>query len=101
MRKDFHDRCDDKGPTVSIVQSSKNKLSCGYTSVSWSSPKEGSYKEDSSAWLMSLDTLTKYPVTNSAYAVYHDRYRAISFGSPHLGVGSDPINVINGSCCFV
>ncbi len=69
MRKDFHDRCDDKGPTVSIVQSSKNKLSCGYTSLSWAS--SGTFKEDSSAWLMSLETLTKYPVTNSSLAVYH------------------------------
>ncbi len=50
MRKDFHDRCDNKGPTVSIVQSSKNKLSCGYTSVSWAS--SGGNKRDSTAWLI-------------------------------------------------
>ncbi len=35
MRKDFHDHCDNKGPTVSIVQSSNNKLSCAYTSLRW------------------------------------------------------------------
>ncbi len=37
MRKDFHDRVDNKGSTVSIVLSSKGRLSCGYTSISWKS----------------------------------------------------------------
>ena len=35
--KDFHDRCDKRGPTVSLVRSSKGKICGGYTSVSWTS----------------------------------------------------------------
>ncbi len=52
---------------------------------------------------MSLDTLTKYPVTDSSKAVFHKNDRAINFGSPHLGVGfeKDPINGHNGSRCYV
>lgn len=68
-RTNFHSRVDNKGPTVSLVLSSKNKLSAGYTSVSWQSPQSTVYKSDATAWLMQLDTLTKYPVTNSDYAV--------------------------------
>jgi hypothetical protein len=51
---------------------------------------------------MSLDTLTKYPVTNSSFAVFHSSNRAIDFGN-HLTVGSysDPINGNNGSRCAV
>ncbi len=75
MKKDFHSHCDKKGPTVSIVQSSQNKLSCAYTSLSWKS--SGGWKTDSTAWLMSLDTLTKYPVTDSSLAVYHSSERGI------------------------
>ncbi len=52
---------------------------------------------------MSLDTLTKYPVTNSSRAVIHDIDRAINFGKGKLIVGawSDPINGKNGSICKV
>ena len=100
MRNDFHSRCDKKGPTVSIVLSSKNKLSCGYTRVSWQS--KGNWKDDPTAWLMQLDTLTKYPVHNSKEAVYHYSGCSIWFGY-HLLVGyhSEPMNGVNGSCCTV
>ncbi len=52
---------------------------------------------------MSLDTLTKYPVTKSSLAVYHHSNEAIDFGNCHLVVGnnSNPINGNNGSHCYV
>lgn len=103
MRKDFHSRVDGKGPTLSIVLSSKNKLSCGYTSVSWDT--KGGQKSDSTAWLMSLDTLTVYPIKEkSSYAVLHDHCRSISFGGgPHLAVGRqrEPMNEVDASMCYV
>ncbi len=97
MKKDFHNCCDNKGPTVSIVQSSKNKLSCGYTSHSWASGDRGLAFDDS-AWLMSLDTLTIYPLNNPSFAVCVGKKTGIDFGK-NLGVGywSNPLNGINGS----
>lgn len=101
MRSDFHSRVDGKGPTVSLILSSKNKLSCGYTTVSWQS--QGYYNYDDTAWLMSLDTFTKYPVKDYSNAVYHEKGRSISFGNRHLTVGyySEPINGVNASDCNV
>jgi hypothetical protein len=51
---------------------------------------------------MSLDTLAKYPVTNTSKTVYHNNDRAINFyGALAVGNYSDPINGNNGSLCIV
>lgn len=50
--KDFHRKCDNKGPTLCLFRSTKDYLCAGFTSVSWSS-KTGD-KEDYSARIFSL-----------------------------------------------
>ena len=54
MGRDFHSRCDNKGPTVSVFKTSKGRRCGGYTSVSWKIVS-GYLKADSSAFLMSFD----------------------------------------------
>lgn len=93
MFKDFHSRVDGKGPTISLVKSSKGKTSCGYTSVSWESPSNSIWKCDPDACLMQLDNLTKYPVIEREQAVLHYKGCGIFFGN-HLEVGNngEPMN---------
>jgi hypothetical protein len=52
MREDFHERCDKKGPTISLVRSSKGKICGGYTSVSWIDYR--SAHKDNSSFLFSV-----------------------------------------------
>jgi len=66
----FHDRCDYKGRTVSIFESSKAYLAAGYTSLPWTS--EGGYKEDSSAFLCALtNKMQLFKPANPKKAVWH------------------------------
>jgi len=81
----FHNRCDNKGPTITIVQSTNNYLFGGYTSVAWTS--SGSYAIDSNAFLFTLTNPhnippTKYPVQPSTtqYTVNHNSGYGPTFG---------------------
>ena len=49
----FHELCDGKGPTLTIVESEHGKIFGGFTSVSWSS-LNGRYLPDPTAFVFSL-----------------------------------------------
>jgi len=54
----FHELCDNKGPTLSIIKSKCGKVFGGYTSTAWSSVR--GYKKDEKAFLFSLTNKIKY-----------------------------------------
>ena len=54
----FHELCDNRGATVSIIKSKCGKVFGGYTSASWTSVR--GYKKDERAFLFSLTNKTKY-----------------------------------------
>jgi hypothetical protein len=81
----FHSRCDNKGPTMTIIRSNNNYLFGGYTSVAWTSTS--AYKNDTNAFLFTLTNPhnippTKYQIdsTKAANAVYHLGSCASIFG---------------------
>jgi hypothetical protein len=96
----FHSRCNNKGPTMTIIQSNNNYLFGGYTAVPWTS--DGSYKNDTTAFLFTLTNPhdippTKYLInpSQSANAVYHNSSYGPTFGSGHdiyLANGSNSNN---------
>ena len=49
---DFHSKCNGKGPTVTVIVSSYDKIFGGYTSVTWQS--SNSWSHDPSAFIYSL-----------------------------------------------
>ncbi|CAF5083634.1 unnamed protein product, partial [Rotaria sp. Silwood1] len=48
----FHSRCNNKGPTMTIIQSNNNYLFGDYTAIPWTS--DNSYKNDITAFLFTL-----------------------------------------------
>jgi hypothetical protein len=58
----FHSRCDNKGPTMTIVRSNNGYLCGGYTSVGWPSV-HGSYQNDAQAFLFTLINPHNIPPT--------------------------------------
>ena len=50
--KDFHERCDDKGPTISLFKIKNGDCIGGYTQVPWTS--DGYDRGDSEAMLFNL-----------------------------------------------
>ena len=93
----FHSRCDNKGPTITIIQSNNGYLFGGYTSISWAS-SGGSYKNDNAAFLFTLTNPHNIPPTK--YAIKPDQvgnavFLFSSYG-PTFGGGYD-IHIPNGS----
>ncbi|XP_078350460.1 BTB/POZ domain-containing adapter for CUL3-mediated RhoA degradation protein 3-like [Oculina patagonica] len=84
--KTFHTKCDNKGPTVSIVQNGRNIFG-GFTELSWKS--QGEYVTCKEAFLFSMVNPqglgpTKMPlVKNQDYAMYCDSNLGPTFGGGH------------------
>ena len=57
-RKAFHDKCDNKAPTITIVQKQKDIIFGGYTEAQWDS--ESCSKKDENAFCFSLTNNKKY-----------------------------------------
>ena len=54
----FHESCDNKGPTLTIIENEYGNIFGGYTAVPWSSPPEkGRYKPDKNAFLFTIRQL--------------------------------------------
>jgi len=81
---DFHDKCDGKGPTVVIVETTTGNVFGGYTSVSWSNK---GWKRDPTSFLFQLrPRLSHFALRNR-----DDRYALYNSGNvgPVFGRGYD------------
>ncbi|CAF0815357.1 unnamed protein product [Adineta steineri] len=99
----FHSHCDNKGPTMTIIQSSNNYIFGGYTSVSWASSQK--YQNDNAAFLFTLTNPHDIPPTkynNKSFfhgidAIYDDSGSGPTFGNGSDIYISDSSNNINSS----
>lgn len=80
--REFHSRCDGKGPTLTVIKSEKGKVFGGYAGLSWGiAPRRVPYN-DPEAWLFSLTYRTIHRQTrNLKGAVNHSQNTLVSFGS--------------------
>lgn len=56
----FHEKCDNLGPTITIIQTKDGYRYGGYTSVNWEGPEQPEFKADQDAFIFSFDTVKKY-----------------------------------------
>ena len=77
----FHNLCDDKGPTLIIVESTDGKTFGGYTEESWSGNSQ--YKSDKKAFIFSLDKKMRAELTQKSYSIYCSPSYGPSFGGGH------------------
>ena len=71
---DFHDKCDNKGPTLTVVSNEHNAIFGGYTKISWNGKQEKCVS-DSTAFLYQLKpniTIFNIKDPTGYRAVYHD-----------------------------
>ena len=80
--RDFHDRCDNKGATLTLFKTDDGRVCGGYTSVSWESPKSWEFKADPSAFVFSVDHQRVFNINNDQthQAICCDSIRGPSFG---------------------
>lgn len=101
----FHSHCDNKGPTITIIQSNNNYLFGAYTSFVWTSAG-GSYQNDKTAFLFTLTnphniSPTKYMIKsgNEGNAVYHHSGYGPTFGGHDIHIANNS-NTSNSSIGF-
>ena len=84
LAEKFHELCDGKGPTITIVRSENKKLFGGYASISWNSDGESSAP---GSFLFSLDQQTKHTIVkNENCALRGNKEYGPSFGGSDLAL---------------
>ena len=70
----FHSRCDNIPNTLVLIKSAGNRRFGGFTSVQWTSPTSGEFKDDPNAFLFSLDKqkIYSYKKNGKAICCYKD-----------------------------
>ena len=82
LMKTFHEKCDNKGPTVMLIKTNTGFRFGGYNPLFWD--QSGNYKSDKLTFIFSLDKKKKYTLKSGQeqYSVYGDS-SWIAFGSGH------------------
>ena len=94
--KDFHNKCDNKGPTITLFENEKGNIFGGYASLSWAS--DNKWKTANDCFLFTLTNIyntepTKFPSKKIGNEVYHDLNNGPVFGwGPDIASYSDFIN---------
>jgi len=89
----FHSACDDKGPTVVIVESTSGNVFGGYTDMSWK--HKGNYVRSSKSFLFRLrPAKTKYAIKSGQekYAIYPNSAYGPIFGRMDLRIVSGALS---------
>ena len=102
---DFHKYCDNKGPTLSLITTTKNRKFGGFTPCDWKN--SGGYFEDKTGqtFIFSLDLNKKYDLLNgNKQAIYCSSNHGINFGCADLRVNQnlrDGTTYANSQCKFL
>ena len=80
---DFHSKCDNMGPTLTIIQTTLGERFGGYTSKNWTSPSSSKWPEDKLAFVFSLNKKEKFPIKIAEQAVGHYNDYGPIFGHGH------------------
>jgi hypothetical protein len=89
---EFHEKCDQKGPSITLFKSDRDKRFGGYTSMCWDST--GNDKADQKAFLFSLDLYKYYPIKkdHSAAIFCNSTYGPTFGGGYDLSAFQEPFN---------
>ena len=75
LSKNFHEKCDNQGPTITLIKNEKGNIFGGFSSVSWTS--HGDYKQAPNSFLFTLTNIygtnpTKFQLkdNNDSNAIY-------------------------------
>ena len=83
----FHNKCNNKGATITLIKNDKGNIFGGYTSISWTS--YNNYRSASDSFIFTLTNIygispTKFSNSNTNYSIYdHSNY------GPTFGGGND------------
>jgi len=99
----FHNKCDNKGESITLIKNEKGNIFGGYASIPWTNAN-GSYYSAPESFIFTLSNIyntepTKFPSTNDQNEVYHySGYGPIFGGGCDLAVNGDILNSGGWSC---
>ena len=97
--KNFHSHCDNKGPTLTLINSTNGYIFGGFISISWEGPKNWTYKSnDDSAFIFSIDNKIKYPIQNKSCVIYNQINYGPDFGSNDIYLCENFLNNNENHC---
>ena len=77
----FHKYCDNKGPTLTLVETTKGYKFGGYTPFSFQSERGYSPKEDNKTFIFSINLMKKFPKIKEGSLIYFDKNFGPCFGN--------------------
>ena len=86
----FHNKCDNKGPTIILFKNEKGNIYGGYCPISWKS--EGGWQSVPEAFIFTLTNIyniepTKFNRTNDQYGIYFGSNYGSFFGNGGTNIG--------------
>ena len=88
--KTFHQLCDRKANTLTIIKNTEGRVFGGYASEAWSSPSKGMWKQDENSFIFTLKNPTNQPlkleVVDARCALFHRSNLGPVFGNEDLKV---------------
>ena len=80
----FHNKCNNQGPTISLIKSEKDYIFGGYASIDWTS--YGNYRKAPESFIFTLTNmynieLTKFPNSDPNYSIGDDTTYGPVFGN--------------------
>eukprot|EP01132_Coremiostelium_polycephalum_P008075 gene8075-9935_t len=95
----FHQKCNNKGPTITIIWSKTGNIFGGYTSLNWNSI--GNYQNDPQSFLFLLknskNQSMKFPYRNTGHSIYDNVSYGPTFGNGHDFHICDNSNTVSNS----
>ena len=88
----FHNKCNNKGPTISLFKNEKGYIFGGYASVDWKGPSEYAYRSAPDSFIFTLTNMynippTKFPNSNTNDSIYDNSSYGPTFGSSDICIG--------------
>ena len=94
----FHNNCDYKFNTISVIETTSGHRFGGYTSECFESPNEYFDKKDNLSFVFSLDKQKTYDVIKGKYAISCDKKYGPYFRDDHICIVDDFFTQESGTC---
>ena len=101
--EDFHKYCDNKGPTLILIKTTKNKIFGGFSPISWNNKGGNQFDESNQTFIFSLNLVKKYDMIST-------KKKSLKFNSNGPVFGDCDIEILqnmkqgysyaNSSCIF-
>ena len=82
----FHNKCNNRGPTITLIKNEKGYIFGGYSAIEWNN--YGNYKSASASFIFTLTNMydiapTKFNNSDTSYSIYDASNYGPTFGGGH------------------